>query len=389
MEQSDFSHQAVPPLISIIIPVYNAGRYLAGCLDSILRQTHKNMEVICVNDGSTDCSQDILDAYAQKDGRIKVIVQDNNGMSAARNAGLACASGPFVSFVDADDTIEPDTYQCSLSFFRKDIDLVVFAANVLNDDVGEDQLSVKGGKLYHAVKYKGKKKLNNKLLIQMTSTVWNKIFRKSIIDAYGIRFPRGICFEDSAFLYAYASHCRNAFFIDQYFYNYIQHSASIMNKMYKKEGPMKVDRLKAVEYVYAHFKKYGLANRYKALLTHLFGLFLSFDYEYSRDELKQNVLEYATEMAFRFESIDFDYGLIEPLREKKYCHVFYLNIPVFRAGCESWGLEYKPPRIFIRIFGMTLIINVKYGLLLMNRLKINGGKERYDSCAICPEKKEQ
>ncbi len=83
MDKTNEGHQATPPLISIIIPVFNAERYLAGCLDSILCQTHQNMEVICVNDGSKDGSQDVLNQYAKKDPRIKVIVQRNRGMSAA------------------------------------------------------------------------------------------------------------------------------------------------------------------------------------------------------------------------------------------------------------------------------------------------------------------
>ncbi len=356
--------------LSVIVPVHNAGEYLAGCLDSILRQTCGDMEVICVNDGSTDHSQEILARYAQKDPRIKIITQQNSGVSAARNAGLALAGGSFVTFVDADDTIEPDTYQYSLSRFTEDIDLVVFAANVLDGDVGEDNISVKGGKDYHEIIFTGKRILSNNLLIHMTSTVWNKIFRKSIIEQYDIQFPQGICFEDNTFLYSYTSHCKYAYFVDKYFYNYIQRSASIMNKMYKKEGPLKVDRLKAVEELYGHLKKYDLARENKFLLTHLFGLFLFFDHEYSRDEWKPRVLEYATEVAYRFDPRDFYYGLIEPLRKRKYAHVFYLNIPLFSIGNHFLFVEYKAPHFYLRILGVTFGLNIKHGLRLMHHLKL-------------------
>ena len=95
-------------LISIIIPVYNVRSYLARCLDSVLKQTYKNLEIIVVDDGSTDGSAKICDEYAEKDARIRVIHRGNNGVSSARNLGKEIATGKWLSFVDADDTIEPE-----------------------------------------------------------------------------------------------------------------------------------------------------------------------------------------------------------------------------------------------------------------------------------------
>ena len=95
------------PLVSIIVPIYNTARYLPACLDSIIAQTHQNLEIILIDDGSTDHSGQIANKYAQKDPRIKVIHQENQGQSAARNLGLTMVKGEFVSFLDSDDEIKP------------------------------------------------------------------------------------------------------------------------------------------------------------------------------------------------------------------------------------------------------------------------------------------
>ena len=98
-------------MISIIVPVYNTAPYLPQCLDSLVNQTYRDIEIICVNDGSTDNSPDILKAYAERDSRILVIHQENLGLSGARNKGLESARGEWVMFVDSDDWIAPDMYE--------------------------------------------------------------------------------------------------------------------------------------------------------------------------------------------------------------------------------------------------------------------------------------
>lgn len=110
--------------VSVIIPVYNTAKYLPRCLDSILNNTYKNLEIICVNDGSTDESADILERYAAEDTRIVVVNQANAGVSAARNTGLDRAAGEFVSFVDSDDWVHPQYFEALL-----------FAQKVTNADI--------------------------------------------------------------------------------------------------------------------------------------------------------------------------------------------------------------------------------------------------------------
>ena len=97
--------------VSVIISVYNVEKYLARCLDSVINQTLKDIEIICVNDGSTDNSAQILEEYAQKDERIKVITQVNSGLSEARNTGMSASTGEFIAFLDSDDFVDLDFYE--------------------------------------------------------------------------------------------------------------------------------------------------------------------------------------------------------------------------------------------------------------------------------------
>ena len=119
--------------VSIIIPCYNCEKLLPETLDYLKRQTVKDFEVVCVNDGSIDSSASILEEYSKSDSRIKIIYQENQGLSAARNTGIEAATSEYIMFVDSDDSIEPDTVQIALSTMLSDdtIDIVSFGANVV------------------------------------------------------------------------------------------------------------------------------------------------------------------------------------------------------------------------------------------------------------------
>ena len=121
--------------VSIIIPVYNVEKYLKKCLDSVINQTYKDIEIICVNDGSKDGSENILKEYATKDSRIKIIEKKNGGLSSARNAGLDVASGEYCYFVDSDDWIELNTIEKLTDIIlSNDVDVVVHSANNIPED---------------------------------------------------------------------------------------------------------------------------------------------------------------------------------------------------------------------------------------------------------------
>ncbi|MDR2646291.1 MAG: glycosyltransferase [Holosporaceae bacterium] len=187
---------AVMPHVSIIIPVYNAEKFLRRCLTSVVRQTLRNIEIICVNDGSTDDSRLLLEEFAAADDRIVVVHQDNKGQGAARNFAMTIAKGEYIGFVDSDDWIE-------LNYFEK----LYTAAQKHNADLAccgitrrypssrvRKKLYIKEEKLYRSPVEKYKITESPRKCY-----VYNKIYRKSELDAHEIRFPEGVCFEDIAF----------------------------------------------------------------------------------------------------------------------------------------------------------------------------------------------
>ena len=130
------------PLVSVIIPIYNTEDYLREALDSVINQTYKDMEIICINDGSIDGSLKILEEYAQKDNRIVIHNQENKGLPATKNVGVSLARGKYITFVDSDDTISPNTIETSVQIAEeKDCDVVVNYLNLTNNYIAKNIVS--------------------------------------------------------------------------------------------------------------------------------------------------------------------------------------------------------------------------------------------------------
>ncbi len=180
------------PLVSVIIPVYNVEKYLARCLDSVLAQTYRTLEIICVNDGSLDHSDEILAAYALRDERVRIVTQANRGLSGARNAGLDVATGDWVMFVDSDDWIPPDAVEGFLQVAEAS-----GAAVVASERYAIDALDVAVPRTFH---WKLKKPALKHLVgnRKMQSSAWNKFYRADLLKDR--RFIEGIYFEDWPFV---------------------------------------------------------------------------------------------------------------------------------------------------------------------------------------------
>ena len=163
------------PLISVIIPVYNVEKYLRECLDSVLAQTYKNLEIILIDDGSPDNCGKICDEYAQKDNRIKVIHQVNQGVSAARNAGLKVATGEYIAFVDSDDFIKPDMYEYLYALISKEhADMAM--CNVIQTDTFQSAAPIQAN--YRLIK--------NRDIFDYSDWMYlvNKLFSHAILAEY-------------------------------------------------------------------------------------------------------------------------------------------------------------------------------------------------------------
>ncbi len=164
---------------SVIIPVYNVENYLSKCLDSVTCQTFADIEIICVNDGSTDESLSILEKYAQNDKRIRVINKENHGVSAARNDGISVANGEFIMFLDADDMYLPQTCEYVYEKIKQDNPDIVCFGHSNNVKLVEK-----------LAKRADKAKLGNIIANQVF--IWNKAFRKSFLTENSISFPIGV-----------------------------------------------------------------------------------------------------------------------------------------------------------------------------------------------------
>lgn len=185
------------PVVSVIIPVYNVATYLARCLGSVVRNTYHELEIICVDDGSTDQSLEILRRYEEEDARIIVITKENGGVSSARNAGLRAASGDFIAFVDSDDFIHPQYFELLLQTQKQtSADLVVCDYQSIKEDDRQTDFSKQQFDAATIIP------LNRKAFFQKhlyRSYVWSKLFRREIVSE--VSFRDGIRYaEDAVFV---------------------------------------------------------------------------------------------------------------------------------------------------------------------------------------------
>lgn len=205
-------------LVSIIMPAYNAKKYVRECLDGLLDQTFDDWELIAVDDGSTDQTPQILDRYAEKDSRIKVIHKNNGGVSSARNDGMAAACGQYIAFVDADDTVPKESLRIRADL-SENADMVIagyelFDENSViermpecNSDRWDTHEAVKNIFVSGEAGYQG--------------YLWNKLFRNEILQTAAIRFRDGIAYnEDRLFCVEYAMHCSTVRLTNETVYRY-------------------------------------------------------------------------------------------------------------------------------------------------------------------------
>ena len=213
-------------MISVIIPVYNVENYLEECLKSVQTQTYTNIEVILVNDGSTDKSKLICERYCKEDSRFHLLNQENQGLSAARNNGVAASTGEFIVFVDSDDIILPNYLETLLHYMTDEIDIVESQFTVSKEEFlaeGFKELTILfEGNSQEAVKIFPKHVLNVNAV--------TKLYRRSIVET--IPYIDGVIFEDVYCGIGMLKYIRKIIKIDYKGYYYRQHQASIMHRTF-------------------------------------------------------------------------------------------------------------------------------------------------------------
>ena len=212
-------------LISIIVPVYNVEKYLERCVNSIINQTYKNIEIILVNDGSTDNSGNICDKFGKKDSRIKIIHKSNGGLSDARNAGLKIAKGEYIGFVDSDDYIKEDMFETLYNLNKEhnsEISIVSYY-EYYNDKL----IAVRDSKKLEVF---NKISAIKELLIdtKIQSYAWNKLFKKELFE--NLEFPTNKNFEDIATTLLLFEKANKIVLLEDPKYYYLRRDNSIVGK---------------------------------------------------------------------------------------------------------------------------------------------------------------
>lgn len=219
------------PKISVIIPIYNTAEYLPRYLDSVLNNTYQNLEVICVDDGSTDGSAYIVERYAEGDSRVISVVQKNAGVSAARNAGLDIASGDFIAFIDSDDWVHPQYFEVLISTQKRTSSEIV-AVSYLATSAIQQMDSIQTDTCSHSVLgFSEAMKIG-----YLKRMIWGRIYHKDVIKEH--RFPAGIKWgEDAIFNVNVISDVPHLHItlVDEVVYFYFQRNSSAVHTLKTKE----------------------------------------------------------------------------------------------------------------------------------------------------------
>ncbi len=227
-------------LVTVVVPVYNVENYIEKCVDSILAQSYKNLEIILVDDGSNDRSGKISDRYAENDARIKVIHKENGGLSDARNAAIERAKGKYITFVDSDDYIEKDYVEYLYRLLKdNNADMSICSINNLTPNEKEISCYNSGKIIIMDRKQALFELLNSK---KYTNSASAKLFKTEHFR--DIRFPVGRIYEDVATIYKTFLLCDKIVFGERALYNYIHHQGTISRQKFTPA------RLDAIEFCY-------------------------------------------------------------------------------------------------------------------------------------------
>lgn len=254
------------PKVSIIVPIYNVEKYLDHCMQSLLRQTLKDIEIIMVNDGSPDNCPRLCDEYAKKDPRVKVVHKKNGGLGDARNAGLDVATGEYVAFVDSDDYTSVETYESLYAMAKnRDADVVlggfyahkadgsVLSQSILDEEFTRDNITDLMGEMIYSTRPIEKKPW---------ASMWLGIYRRELLEKYHCRFKseREYLSEDILFNATLIPLCQKVVYVPKAFYHYCYNGTSLTHNF----NPKKVDaNFKLYEAMRELWREYGVLDKLK------------------------------------------------------------------------------------------------------------------------------
>lgn len=238
--------------VSIILPVYNVEKYLEKCLDSLVNQTFKDIEIIIINDGSTDNCKNIIDKYATKyNNLIKVITQKNQGLGAARNIGLKFATSDYIVFIDSDDYIQSNMVEEMYNkILQEQADVVICGNNVVNEQY--ELISKTFPNKYEVYDF-------NTQMIFGNPCVWNKIIKKVLLDDDSLSFRNNVWYEDIDFSFKLFLKSKKTCILHKNLYNYLLRQGSIMNSNNLRKN---LDLIDAFNEIIMYAKRNNCFNKY-------------------------------------------------------------------------------------------------------------------------------
>lgn len=359
------------PKISIIVPVYNTEKYLVQCFESLINQTFSDIEIICVNDGSDDNSLKILEEYAQKDERIKIFSQKNQGAGVARNFGMAKAKAEYIMFCDSDDFYE--LQMCEKMFkeiTENNVDICFCNSNYVQKNEGSFEV-------FKEAKFKleGYQELsgNTKLKINTEIGLPNKIFKKSLINKHGIVSPNSSYGEDTAFWIQYVAVAKNGYFINENLYNYVFRSTSLVNNLKKTYDVQGISNaLVAFLDAFDFAKRNNVFNENRQFYFQI--LFQTCDF-YWRDLSNEEFINLLEKMSLKLQSVKFSikcnfyesfFRYIKKKNYKKVLSIFHnMDYYLYLESLTFWQ----------KIFSLRNVLNQKILCILGMKFRFERKKK--------------
>lgn len=232
--------------VSLIIPVYNVENYIEKCLSSVVNQTLQGIEIILVNDGSTDQSMDIVNIFENEHSNIRIINKENGGLSSARNSGLKIATGKYIAFLDSDDYIDETMLE---KMYKRAVerDLDIVSCNLTKVDPDQEILGEEKNVLDYSHTYNKYDVISEYLLNNIPAYAWNKMYRKSLFDKYKITYPEGKLYEDIPTTFELLFRSNRIGFIDESLYLYVQRADAITKVPSFKAGRDIISTIDAIK----------------------------------------------------------------------------------------------------------------------------------------------
>lgn len=263
------------PEVSVIMPVYNTAPYLGRCLRSLQDQTLKDIEVLAVDDGSTDGSAELLDRWATDDSRFRVFHCPHAGPARRRNFALDRAQGRFVMFCDSDDAYEPEMCERMADvLLREDVDFAQCDASwQAEDDVPQSEAEFRRSEPSVKALPAGRVALTDAVLLTSSVYLWSKIFRRDLIVRHGIRFPDGgFLGDDAAFVHQYGMVSSSVFHLPVPLYRHALRQASIMGEMYREARKVRNDGLAAAMLTLGFAERQGIVQSRLEFIQGMIGM---------------------------------------------------------------------------------------------------------------------